>query len=157
MCKILDWKGGGTSSRDSVMCFQDCMTWLTTVTQLGSVICKSFRPVDLTIGRAGFFWSEWIFVKCIWIQMVLDQLYRVINSQRNTYINIYIHIFFSDIKWLFILTPEHLKKEVCLAMGYNCVIIQISDRELDLPYFSHQTKFIKFSEISSSLFELASR
>lgn len=55
MCKILDWKGGGTSSRDSVMCFQDCMTWLTTVTQLGSVICKSFRPVDLTIGRAGFF------------------------------------------------------------------------------------------------------
>lgn len=40
---------------------QDGVTWLTAVTQLGSVICKSFRPVDLTTGRTGFLVSQWSF------------------------------------------------------------------------------------------------
>lgn len=125
------------------------MTWLTAITQMGSVICKSFRLVDLTTGRAGFLMPQWGFLMCL-------------NSDgaRSVIYYIYIYNFFSPgIKGLFILSSEHLKKEFCLGMGWNCVIIQVSDYVLDLPYFSHQTKYIKFSgihEISSSLLELAS-
>lgn len=37
------------------------MTWLTAVTQLGSVNCKSFRPVGLTTGGTGFFGVSLVF------------------------------------------------------------------------------------------------
>lgn len=91
---------------ETVWCIymQDCMTWLTAVTQLGSVICKSFRPVDLTTEGTGFLVSQ-----CFFFLMYLNSggAWSVIY-----YINIY--NFVPDIKGLFILSPEHLKKKFAL-------------------------------------------